>query len=283
MRIALATCARLPEPDPDEMPLLEALQSRGHAAEPLAWDDPAENPADYDLVVLRATWNYHLEPDHFLAWSERVTAVTRLVNPLEIVRWNLHKGYLAELAAAGVPVVPTVWIERGQIQSARALREETGWEEIVVKPAISAASFETRRLSLRDETTAEEALRRLCATRDTMVQPYLRSVEQVGERSLVWIDGELTHAVCKHPRFAGGDERVSKAPEPSHEERQIVDAALGRWRDRALYARIDLMQTAKGTSVVSELEMIEPSLFLPQSERALDRLADALVRATTLT
>jgi len=280
VRFALATCARLPEPDPDERPLLEALRAAGHEAEPLAWDDPGADPAAYDLVVLRATWNYHLDPDRFLAWLERVDAVTRLVNPLPVVRWNLHKRYLAELAAAGVPAVPTVWLDRGQVVTARELRAQTGWDEVVVKPAISAASFETHRLSLGDEATADALLRRLSASRDAMVQPYLRSIEEHGERSLVWIARLVTHVVGKRPRFAGGDERATKAAAPSSAERRIVDAALQGWRHRALYARIDLLPADDGQPLLSELELIEPSLFLAESATALRRLADALVGAT---
>jgi hypothetical protein len=280
VRLALATCARLPEPDPDEAPLLEALRAAGHEAEALAWDDPGADPAAYDVVVLRATWNYHLDPDRFLAWAERVDAVTRLVNPLPVVRWNMHKRYLAELAAAGVPVVPTVWLERGQAVTARGLRAETGWDTVVVKPAISAASYETHRLSLGDEDAADGLLRRLSATRDAMVQPYLRSIEKLGERSLVWIDGELTHVVGKRPRFAGGDERAARVSGPTPAERGIVDAALRAWRSRALYARIDLLPANDGQPLLSELEMIEPSLFLVESDRAVRRLVDALGRAT---
>jgi glutathione synthase/RimK-type ligase-like ATP-grasp enzyme len=276
MRIALATCKVLPEPDGDEAPLLEALRRRGHEAAPLAWDDPQSDPGSFDLVVLRATWNYHLEPQRFLAWVDRTSRQARLVNPPAIVRWNLHKRYLLELQAAGVAVVPTTWIARGQPVSAREIQARTGWDDVVVKPAISAASYRTRRLSLQDADAFDEFVRSLCAERDVMVQPYLSSVEEHGERALVWIAGELTHAVHKHPRFGGSDERVATAPDPLPEERGLAAAALDRWRDQALYARVDVMRDDEGRLVVSELEMIEPSLFFLQSCAALERFADAL-------
>jgi len=276
MRIALATCKVLPEPDGDEAPLLEALSRRGHEAFPLAWDDPASDPGRCDIVVLRATWNYHLAPERFLAWAARTAVRTRLVNSLPIVRWNVHKGYLRELEAAGVPVVQTTWIERGHPITAREIRARTGWDDVVVKPAISAASYRTRRLALREEESADDFIRTLVAERDVMVQPFLHSVEEHGERALVWIAGAVTHAMHKHPRFAGADERVTLAPEVHPEELRVAELALARWRDQALYARVDLVRDAAGEPCVSELEMIEPSLFFPHAPVALDRFVDAL-------
>lgn len=276
MRIALATCKVLPEPDGDEAPLLEALRRRGHEAAPLAWDDPEADAGAFDLVVLRATWNYHLAPERFIDWAARTSSQARLVNAFEIVRWNLHKGYLRELEAAGVPVVPTVWIERGHPVAAREIRVRTGWNEVVVKPAISAASYRTRRLALHDEDSVDDFIHSLAGERDVMVQPYLTSVEEHGERALVWIAGALTHTMHKHPRFAGADERVTPVPDVLPEERRVAEMALDGWRDRALYARVDLVRDGSGRLLVSELEMIEPSLFFPHCPAALDRFADAL-------
>jgi len=277
MRFALATCKVLPEPDGDEAPLLEALRRRGHEATPLAWDDPESDAGAFDVVVLRATWNYHLAPELFVAWAARTADRAQLVNPLAIVRWNVHKGYLRELQTAGVPVVPTVWIERGHPIAAREIRARTGWDDVVIKPAISAASWRTQRLRLREEGPADDFVRSLCADRDVMVQPFLRSVEEHGERALVWIAGELTHAMHKHPRFAGADERVTPVSEIHAVERRVAEMALDRWRNRALYARVDLVRDAVGQPRVSEVEMIEPSLFFPHAPAALDRFADALI------
>jgi len=199
-RIALVTCRVLPEPDPDQEPLLAALRGAGLEAELLAWDDPASDPAAFDLCVLRSCWNYFERPEEFVAWIERADAVSRLVNPPEVVRWNLHKSYLAELRDGGVPIVPTVWIERGERADLRQTLAQQGWTDVVIKPAVSAASFSTRRFSLdRPEgrpgggpDVAESALERgqrfleaLAAERDTMVQRYMPTVETSGERALV--------------------------------------------------------------------------------------------------
>lgn len=279
LRFALARCATLPEPDSDEAPLLDALRRRGHAAEPLAWDEPGSRSGDFDAVVLRATWNYHLQPGRFLGWARRMARSSRLVNPLPAVRWNLHKRYLGELEADSVPVVPTEWVPRRLQVSVPEILARRGWDDVVVKPAVSASSFATRRFRPGEAPAAEVFLRSQHGVRDMMVQPYMRSVEEVGERAVVWIDGEVTHAVRKTPRFAGADESVVRAGEPDAEERRVVAAALARWSDSLCFARVDLMRDDSGRVLVSEVELIEPSLFFPLCPAALERCADALVRS----
>ena len=68
----------------------------------MSWDDPATE--DADLVILRATWDYAERRDEFLAWTRRVR---NLLNAPDVVAWNSDKRYLRDLAAAGVPVVPS--------------------------------------------------------------------------------------------------------------------------------------------------------------------------------
>lgn len=284
MRVALATCRVKPEPDPDEAPLLAALRARGLDAETLAWDDPgAPAPSNFDLVVLRSTWNYPESPDAFRSWCERVAERTRLRNGLRSLRWNLHKRYLLDLQVRGVPVVPTALHARGADADLLAVAAERGWDDVVVKPAIGAASVGTRRFRLRDEDARAEGRAFLASTLracDALVQPYLREVEEVGERAQVWIAGEHTHGVRKEPRFAGQDERVSAALEPDAEERAFVARVLaalpGDVRRGLLYARADLIRLGGGGLVLGELELLEPSLFLIQHPPALERLAAAI-------
>jgi len=276
LRIGLVTCRRLPEPDADQELLLAALRARGHAAELLPWDEPAAEPAAFDLCVLRSCWNYHERPEDFRAWIERAERTTRLANPAPIVRGNLHKGYLAQLERDGVPIVPTVWLARGTAPSLARIVAERDWPDVVVKPAISAGSFRTRRFR-RDELDAGEAfLGQLAAERDALVQPYVDAVEAGGERALVWIGGAFTHLVEKRPRFAGQDEQVSAARELSAEERRFGARALRGLEERLLYARVDVFRDADGELRLSELELIEPSLFLLQCPAALARFVRAI-------
>jgi O-ureido-D-serine cyclo-ligase len=274
--VALATCVRLPEPDPDAAPLAVALAAAGISARALAWDDPDADFSRARLTLLRSTWNYPAQPDAFLAWAEAAARVSQLTNSIELVRWNLHKGYLLELAASGVAVVPTELVQRGSSRTLREVIGERGFSDgVVVKPAIGAASYRTIHCPPGDEARGEAHLASLLAERDALVQPYLASVEDPGERSLIWIDGAVTHAVLKQPRYAGQDESVgSIALTPSSDEVALAEAAVAAIPEAApapLYARIDLAYDPDGRPCVMELELIEPSLYFTQCEPALAR------------
>jgi hypothetical protein len=278
MRIAIATTEPLPEVDPDQELLLAALRAHAAEVEMLSWCTSTADPASFDLVVLRSTWDSHWKPAAFRAWCERTGARTRLANPARTVAWNLHKGYLRDLEDRGVPIVPTAWVECRELADLDAIVRELGSAELVIKPAISAGSWKTRRFAAEEHDEARAFLRELASEADAMVQPYLRSTETSGERALIWIDGELTHAVRKSPRFAGEEESVSAALEPSEEERAFAARTLeAAAQPDLLYARVDVMRGDAGELLLSELELIEPSLFLKQHPPALERLARGIV------
>lgn len=278
MDVALASCRRLPEPDPDAAPLVAALADAGIDARVLAWDDPA---ADWDaarLTVLRSTWNYPLQPERFFDWATAVSRVSTLFNSLPVVRWNLHKRYLLDLASRGVAVTPTECVERGCPADLGGIMRNRRWSEAVVKPAISAASYRTVRVTPDRVAEGDAHLRELLAAGDALVQEYVPSVEGYGERALVWIDGELTHAVRKSPRFAGEEESVSDALPIDPAEARLAATAVAAVDRPLLYARIDVAPGPGGAPMVMELELIEPSLFLPQSPAALERFVAAIGR-----
>ncbi len=275
--LRIATCRPLPEPDVDEDLLLAALAERGIAARMAAWNDPDENWDAPIPTLLRSTWDYiHALPD-FEAWIARAAAAAPLWNPPQVLHGNLHKRYLLELAARGVPVVPTELVAQGSGGTLAERLAARGWRDVVVKPAVGAGSFETHRLADGASGAGEALLARLAATRDVLIQPYQASVEAHGERALVWIAGTFTHAVRKSPRFADGVEQVSAALPVSAAERAVGEAALAPLADQLLYARVDVAPDAAGQPQVMELELVEPSLFLLQSPPALARLADAVV------
>jgi hypothetical protein len=276
--VALITCRNLPEPDPDQEPLLDALRQAGLRAEMLAWDDPEADPAAFDLCRLHSCWDYYRNPALFLDWIERGARVTRLVNPASAVRWNLHKSYLRRLGDAGVPIIPTEWIARGERVDLHDTMLSNEWNEVVVKPAISASSFSTRRFRIDQVVVAQAFLDTLIESRDMMVQHYMPSVETAGERSLVWIDGEFTHAVRKMPRFADGIQQTSDATPVATHERRVGEQALDCVDSELLYARVDLIEDDDGNPLVSELELMEPSLFLLECPAALERLVNGIVR-----
>jgi len=281
--VALITCVDLPEAAPDQIPLLKAFEAAGVQAKMLAWDDAGADVQAFDVCVLRSCWNYYLRPEAFLAWIDAVTAKTRLVNTAETVRWNLHKRYLERLEAADVPIIPTAFARRGERTDLRTVMQARDWHDVVVKPAVSAASFRTKRFRHNESEAGQRFLDDLLKERDALVQRYMPTVESSGERALVWIDGALTHSVVKEPRFDSDVERVSEAHLVNSTDSALVQRALECIDGDIVYARIDVVDDARGNPMVSELELMEPSLFLRQNVAALDRFVTAIKRLATHT
>jgi len=273
VKVRIATCLTLPEVDVDEVPLMDALARAGFDAKLVGWDDPAVDWNEPVPTVLRSTWNYAQQHEAFLAWIDRVSRVAPLLNPPDVVHANVHKRYLVELASRAVPVVPTTIVEQGGQLAA----SHVAAPRIVVKPEVGAGSFETRTFA-PDDPEAARHVAKLARTGAVLVQPYVDSVETYGERSIVWIDGELTHAIRKTPRFAGDAERIDGPFPIADDEAAVALAALAPYTDRILYGRVDLARDDAGRPMVMELELIEPSLFFLKSARALDRFLAGLSR-----
>ncbi|WP_433084910.1 ATP-grasp domain-containing protein [Dactylosporangium sp. CA-052675] len=280
-RVALVTCTDLPDLDEDDRALIPALAARGIAAEPVAWDAAGADWAGYDLAVVRNTWDYAKRRAEFIAWAR---SVPRLANPAAVIEWNTDKRYLRQLAEAGIPIVPTTWVEPGDA----FVPEGTG--EIVIKPAVSAGSIDTGRYDLGSQAAlAAEQVRRLQeAGRLVMIQPYLDAVDTAGETALLHFDGEFSHAIRKGAILTGpyveGDllyqnENISPRT-PSDEERALaarVLEALPVPAGELLYARVDLLPSPDGP-VVIEVELAEPSLFFGHAEGSAERFAAAVER-----
>jgi glutathione synthase/RimK-type ligase-like ATP-grasp enzyme len=276
--IALASCVVLPDPDPDEAPLLSALRASGFTAETLAWDSSRSDFGRARATLLRATWNYPERPADFLAWIDRTAMRSRLFNGPDVVRWNLHKSYLLELERRGVPVVPTRLVKKDETTPLAEVMREGGWVDVVVKPAIGAGSRGTLRVTEEAAERDDAHLRVLVDRGDALVQPYLASVEEYGERAIVWIDGELTHAVRKARRFLGDRERVSQAVPIAPDEAELARRAIASAPGPLLYARVDIVRDDHGSPHLMELELIEPSLFFAQSRNALQTFVNAVTK-----
>jgi O-ureido-D-serine cyclo-ligase len=256
--IRIATCIVLPEVDADAAPLAEALARAGIAAELRAWDDPAADWSGDAPTILRSTWNYALDVAGFLRWIDRLACP--LWNPRHVVRDNVFKRYLVALAARGVPTVPTTLVERGQTIALPR-------EKLVIKPEVGAGSLGAKVFEAGDPA-ATAHLAALTADGAALVQPYLASVTDYGERSMIWIDGALTHAIRKSPRFSGDSESVTGPHPIADDERAVAEAALAPVARDLLYGRVDLARDARGRPCVMELELVEPSLFFARGAAA---------------
>ncbi|HEV2036985.1 MAG TPA: hypothetical protein VGQ96_00140 [Candidatus Eremiobacteraceae bacterium] len=266
----------MPELDSDDRLALDILSQRGFKMATAVWDDPAVDWSKAGIVIIRSTWDYNLRHEAFLAWAESVAAVAPLYNPLPLVRWNIHKSYLKDLAARGVAVVPTRWLAAGSHLNLAQVLEQAGWSSAVIKPAIGLSTYGVRRVSgLADDQAHLDALLR---EHDVMVQPYMKSVEDYGERALMFIDNTYSHAVRKtaFQALLPAGEAGETPTEATGAEIAVAVKAMQALPTRALYARADLVRDDQGEPRVIELELIEPTLFLAMHPRAAHRFADAL-------
>lgn len=277
-RIALATYAAFPDLPPDDQIFQRALERRGAQARPMRWDTHADW-STFDVVVVRSCWDYHLRHAEFLEWIDRVErSGAMLHNAPSILRWNSDKRYLKDLERAGVDVVHTRWSDEAAKPPtlARLLAEE-GWDEVVIKPAISASATDTWRIPAGQAGAWEDRFRDMSRRGPTMIQPFLREVSEDGEWSLVFIGGAFSHAMLKRP--APGDFRVQEEHGGS-QQRVVPDSALihaaqgvlARAPGAPSYARVDGC-VVRGRFRVMELELLEPTLYFTSCPDAADKLA----------
>lgn len=279
--MALVT-ARIAAPtDADLPPLLEALADAGMVAEAACWDDPEVDWSRYRLAILRSPWDYVPRYAAFLDWLDRTALATTVLNRPDVVRWSTDKRYLRDLAAHGVPVVPTTFHEPGDPMPDEArLAPPDADGDVVVKPVVSAGSKDTMRHSSRSGAL-EHVHGLLAAGRAVMVQPYQDAVDRSGETGLVSFDGSFSHAFRKGPILgrdaAPTDEFFAPeeitAREPSTAERAVADAALAASPTDLLYARVDLVPGPDGAPLVLELELAEPSYFVSVAPESAHRFA----------
>lgn len=268
--------------------LSDAFDSRGFDVSRVDWADANIDWRGFDAVVIRQTWDYFDRLGEFLAWLDRVDSLTRVVNPAAVVRWNCDKRYLVDLAAAGVPTVPTVVIEsvidrRARAPGLAALMDRHGYDEAVIKPAVSGAGRETYRIKRAEADRHEATWQRLVSTESMLLQPFMPTIVEHGEVSLIVIDNEVTHAVRKIA--AAGEFRVQDdhggtvhPHAPSRGQTAAAQTALAAVPGPVSYARVDLVKAETGP-LVMELELIEPELFFRLNAGAAERLAGAIARA----
>jgi hypothetical protein len=283
MRIAFVTCTQYPNLTADDRLAAEELRSRGITVEPVIWSDAKVDWSAFDGIVLRSMWDYHLHADAFVTWLDQVERAGPPVwNPVATARWNADKRYLRDLQRAGVPIVPTVWFERGEQPDVASVLREQKWSEAVAKPVISSTAFRTFRIAAQHAHALNSDFHALVAERPAMLQEFQPEILSDGEWSLVFLEGELSHTVVKHA--VPGDFRVQEefggtthAATATSEIVQVARAALAAAPQPWLYGRVDGVLTPHGFRV-GELELLEPGLFLLDDKRAAARFVDAILR-----
>jgi glutathione synthase/RimK-type ligase-like ATP-grasp enzyme len=283
--VAFASCREYPGLTPGDRQAADALRQRGIEVAAEVWDAPprAGRP---DLVVVRSCWDYHLRPLEFLAWIRGLeSGGVDLANAPDALRWNLDKRYLVELAREGVAVAPTEWLAAGSDVRMSELLARRGWDRAVVKPSISASSYRTHATGPEPAPADEKALKGLLRDGDVLVQEYLPEIPR-GEWSLIFLGGTLRFGVLKRAQAGdfrvqeeyGGTSEVAEVPrEAARAAQELLDHCAQRAPALAdlLYARVDGV-VRDGGFVLTELELIEPHLFLELVPGAPERFADAI-------
>ena len=283
-RIAFATWRAQPEMTADDRLAIEPLRDRGIEVESIPWSSTAAEWTQFDAVVLRSCWDYHVRVRAFVDWLEKLEASeVRVVNAVPIVRWNLDKRYLQELGQRGFSIVPTVWLEPGRPLELNVLLDRQGWDEAVIKPVVSASAHGTWRVTRLSGVDDQRRLERMLDRGVVMAQQLNSAIRTAGEGSFVFLGGEYSHAVLKTPapnefrvqEKLGGMVRAAEPPSQMVREAEQVIAAIA---GDAVYARVD--GVANGTRLtVMEIELIEPSLFLDFSPESPIRFAGSLAAA----
>ena len=296
-RIALATAAGFPQLAADDRALVPILERLGARVDIRIWDDPVSWRPAPDAVVIRSCWDYHLHLDAFLRWIDGLKAAGAMVlNPPALIAWNARKRYLLDLASAGASTgVPTIILTPSEADRVatvlRDLLEHDGarWAEVVAKPEVSASAHRTARLRPLAKSADLVALEQLVRDGETLLQPYLPEIAELGEWSLVFFAGEFSHAVLKRP--AAGDFRVQAEHGGSTEAMLPSDRLLayagsvlrtaasrvGLGVAQVTYVRVDAIDT--DPPKLMEIELIEPGLFLDRHEAAAERFAAAILAA----
>jgi glutathione synthase/RimK-type ligase-like ATP-grasp enzyme len=255
--VALATHSGHPKLSADDQLLIPLLRDFDIEAQAVVWDNQETDWSEFNQVIIRSCWDYHLRLPEFLAWIAVLESRdVDLQNNGALVRWNADKRYLRRLEQSGITIPETHWLSEDEEASLSGVLAAHGWDCAVVKPTVSATAHKTK-LVARD---TDEILRG-----PAIVQKFMPEIQTQGESSFIFFDGEFSHAVCKLP--AAGDFRVQTEFGGSVREfvpsRSVIDAATEVLRGleyQPLYARVDGLER-EGKFVLMELELIEPVLF----------------------
>ena len=278
--IAFLTMHSLDGFECDDELTLEPLRHCGIEVASIPWRETTEWQ-QFDAVVVRSPWDYQSRFQEFIEVLRTIDrSGTQLWNPLALMEWNLHKSYLFDLQSRGVPIVPTI---RGSDLTAdrlRSLPAELGTPEIVMKPIVGAGAHRTHRLRFPWTDVAEEAAVSDHAASEYLAQPYLRAIADEGEYSLIYLEGQLSHAILKTPKpgdFRSQEEFGSRLAQitPDAQLQSHGDRVMAALPTPPLYGRVDLIRHNGGFALM-EVELVEPALYLRQALGAAERFAAAL-------
>ena len=289
--VTLLTCQAYYRPDKitpyienilfEEQLLKSALEKKGLNVDITYWDNPSYDWSKTKSVFLKTIWDYLEKLEEFSRWLDEVRNQTQFINSYELVKWNIDKHYLKDLELKGINTVPTYFANQYSQESLSHITKNMGWKNIVIKPAISAAAFQTFKIVEGQINANEELFQELIKNRDMLVQPFFSTISELGEASLMIFDGKFSHAILKKAKK--GDFRVQDDfggtvhdYSPSKDEVAFALKVFKACDSMPLYGRADIVWDQKKNIYLSELEIIEPELWLRNHPKSAESIAEAV-------
>ena len=289
--ITLLTCRTYYKPDNvtpyiqnillEQELLKSAFEAQGLKVDIAYWDNPTYEWQETKSVFFRTIWDYVESFDEFWEWLEQVKTKTRLINSYELIKWNIDKHYLKDLSSWGIETVPTYFADKGCNMKLHEIAKRNQWKDLVIKPAISASAFKTYKILANEIQANEKLFNSLVQERNMLVQPYFETITQLGEASLMVFDGKFTHAILK--KAQPGDFRVQDDFGgtvhnyiPTKAEINFAEKVFETCKTKPVYGRVDIVWDNDKNFYLSELEIIEPELWIRNYPKCAERIAEAV-------
>ncbi|MAN39456.1 MAG: hypothetical protein CMQ64_04885 [Gammaproteobacteria bacterium] len=289
--ITLLTCRAYYKPDNitpyiqnillEQELLKSAFEAQGLKVDITYWDNPSYEWQQTKSVLFRTVWDYFERFDEFWDWLEQVKTKTRLINSYELIKWNIDKHYLRDLKNNDIQVVPTYFADKGNNISLQEIANLSEWKHIVIKPAISASAFNTYKITNDEIEQKEQLFHELLQTHDMLVQPFFPTISELGEASLMVFGGKFTHAILKKTK--AGDFRVQDDfggtvhdYNPTQEEIKFAEKVFQSCTSLPIYGRVDIVWDSNKHIYLSELEIIEPELWIRNRPESANKIAEAV-------
>ena len=281
MKIAILTCEKLPDLNPEDKKIIPALAEHNIEATAAIWSDKSINWTDFDYLVFRNTWDYFEKETEFKIWLDQIEKLgIKTLNPIEIIKQNIHKFYLRELEQQGITILPTVFIDKTEhLDLAQLIPSH--WKKAVLKPAFSAGSYLTEVFEIQEIQEISKKYKNIASEKELLLQEFMPEIQTLGETSFIFFNKKFSHAVNKKPvdgdfrvqsLFGGQYTLVQPKPELIEKAKKIVST----FPDHLLYARVDGIIINNELHLM-EIECIEPDLYFNLSENALQRFVNAIV------
>lgn len=289
--ITLLTCRAYYKPDNvtpyiqnillEQELLKSAFEAQGLKVDITYWDNPSYEWQQTKSVIFRTVWDYFERFNEFWEWLEQVKTKTRLINSYELIKWNIDKHYLRDLKNNDIQVVPTYFADRRNNISLQEIANLNDWKHIVIKPAISASAFNTYKITNDEIEQKEQLFHELLQTHDMLVQPFFPTISELGEASLMVFGGKFTHAILKKAK--AGDFRVQDDfggtvhdYNPTQEEIKFAEKVFQSCTSLPIYGRVDIVWDSNKHIYLSELEIIEPELWIRNRPESANKIAEAV-------